>query len=403
VPFLFALLFSFRFAGGAQAAKEPPAETDAFTVTAPKKPWVRPVQIDPPGQLSWLIGNPKVDAWQIRIAFDAVAPTEPRAAINALLTRERRLIRADVDENDKLSRGEFEPDSMAVGGLKWYGFRVALATPGRTGVSYRWIALHPDFPKRRRAFVLAFDEGGPKGRSVASRVKDARAVAASLVPHGVGLAGGIESAYLDARVATFAARIDSATKLCWSDRGPDASPLRNKLGIGIGMAIDGDFHEVSDIVPRDSLIDAAAAEYGTMFDRNGDGQPDVLVLNRGITPARGPIVLPAVVVLADDNFDGRVDSSVQENGDADGDGKADHRLLVIDSNHDGKPDRAVRFTDSIAQGTSQKSWIEGELVVDQIVGNPNTRLDFEVPWRGADREIEELGRARALCKGAQVR
>ena len=93
--------------------------------------------------------------------------------------------------------------------------------------------------------------------------------------------------------------------------------------------------------------DAGSTEYGVAFDRNGDGRTDLLVLNQGIAQARGAIVLPIAAILADDDFDGRIDGCVVENGDSDADGRADHRLFITDRDHDGKVDHAVRFEDAI--------------------------------------------------------
>jgi len=384
-----ALLASLAHAGG--------AGTDAFTLNAPGSAWKRAAAMDPPGRLSWATSDPQATSGQLRVSFEGVIALDPRAAVAELLEREKNIIRFRSDRVDGVERGEFAADSLVSGNLRWYGFRVDIKTGQSVGTISRWVALHPDFPRRRRAFFLALDEETVPGARQASRIPDAMAALRSLVPRGAGFGGGLAEAYLDARAATFAARIDSTTRLCWSSRGADASPARAFVGIGRGLALEGDFHEFTDVIPRDSVVDAASADYGTVFDRNGDGKIDLIVLNRGICAARGSIVLPITVVLADDNFDGRIDGSVFENGDTDGDGRLDHRLIVLDTDHDGRPDRAVSFTDAIADKANKSVPVKLGVVSDRIVGNTVRLLDFSDPWREANARMPQVDQARSAC------
>jgi hypothetical protein len=384
-----ALLASLAHAGG--------AGTDAFTLNAPGSAWKRAAAMDPPGRLSWATSDPQATSGQLRVSFEGVIALDPRAAVAELLEREKNIIRFRSDRVDGVERGEFAADSLVSGNLRWYGFRVDIKTGDRVGTISRWVALHPDFPRRRRAFSLALDEETLPGARQVSRLPDAMASLRTLVPRGAGLGGGLAEAYLDARAATFAARIDSTTKLCWSSRGADASPARAWVGIGKGLALEGDFHEFTDRIPRDSLVDAGAVDYGTVFDRNGDGKIDLVVLNRGLCAARGSIVLPITAVLADDDFDGRIDGSVFENGDTDGDGRLDHRLIVLDTDHDGRPDRAVSFTDAIADKANKSVPVKLGVVSDRIVGNTVRLLDFSDPWREANARMPQVDQARSAC------
>ena len=373
------------------------AGTDAFTLKAPGGAWKRATQLDPPGRLSWATTDPKATSGQLRVSFDGVIPLDPRAAVAELLEREKNIIRLRSENTDGVERGEFVPDSLVSGGLHWYGFRVSIRTGQRVGAITRWVALHPDFPRRRRAFSLALDEETLSGAKAVPRLSDAMAVLRSVVPRGRGLGGGLAEAYLDARAATFAARIDSTTKLCWSHRGADVSPTRQWFGFGRGLALEGDFHQLTDIIPRDSVVDAASPDYGTVFDRNGDGKVDLIVLNRGLCAARGSVVIPITVVLADDDFDGHIDGSVLENGDADGDGRLDHRLIVLDTDHDGRPDRAISFTDAIADKSNKSLPVKNGVVSDRIVGNTVRLLDFSDPWHEANQRMPQVDQAKAAC------
>src|SRR5207249_979504 len=98
---------------------------------------------------------------------------------------------------------------------------------GRGGNVYRYVALHPAFPARPRGFLLAYEEIFAGSVRPTSRFADARRVAESLAPRGSALASSLDSANLEARVATFAARIDSSDKLCWWARSrvaPGSAP-----------------------------------------------------------------------------------------------------------------------------------------------------------------------------------
>ncbi|MEP7028754.1 MAG: hypothetical protein ABI960_09190 [Candidatus Eisenbacteria bacterium] len=384
----------------APPARAAEAGTDAFTLEAPSGRWKRATAMDPVGRLTWTIDDPKSTTGQLRAEYVGVRATDPARAVAELLDAEKRQVRNGSDRVEGVDRGAFTTDSLTVGRLRWYGFRVEVKTGQRAGVISRWVALHPDFPRRRRAFTLALDEQTLPGGRLASREADARAVLRSLTPRGAGLGGGLATAYLDARAAAFAAHIDTNTVLCWISLGADAPPSRSRLGIGPGLALEGDFYQGTEIVPRDSVVDAGGADYGAAFDRNGDGRVDLLVMNRGITPARGSVVLPIAVVLADDDFDGRIDASVLENGDSDGDGRLDHRLLVTDADHDGRPDHAWSFLDAVADRSTRKVKVKDGLVSDRVAANPARLLDFSAPWREAEALMADIDRARAACRKA---
>lgn len=389
---LIALCAGFGTAGAADKAS-----TDAFEVDAPGKPWKRAAALDPPGRLTWDVAQVKATQGELRVSFEGAPGASAAAAIARMLELEKARIREDSNRNSSVERGAFVADSLTVGALKWVGFRVDIKAGSRSASVSRWVALHPDFPARHRAFLVALDEETAPGIRPTPRAGDAQALLRSLVPVGAGLKGGLENAYLDARTAAFAAHLDTTTRLCWRNRGPDAAPSRAWLGVGRGIALEGDFYQVSDAVPKDSVLDAASSEYGAAFDRNGDGRIDLLVMNRGIASARGATVLPIAAVLADDDFDGRIDGLVIENGDADGDGRADHRLFLSDRDHDGKPDRALRFEDAIRAKKVRDVTIRDGIVSDRVVGSSVQLLDFSSTWRDAGALLAELDRARAAC------
>ena len=391
---LAALLFIGLFAPAARAEK---LATDAYEVSAPGGAWKRAAELDPPGRLTWNTTDLKQTRGQIRVDFVGAPGATKEQAAARFLDLEKARVRATENQSKTGERTAFAMDSLTVGELKWVGFRVDLKAGERTGAVSRWIAIHPDFPKRHRAFTLALDEETPPGVKATARTPDAMAIMKSLVPRGAGLSGGIETAWLDARAAAFAAYLDTTTKLCWHARAADVSARPQWLGVASRIVLDGDFWQTTDMAPIDSVVDPASAEYGASFDRNGDGKTDLVLMNRGIVPARGPIVLPYAAVIADDNFDGRIDGIVVENGDSDGDGRADHRILARDTNGDGKIDTAIEFVDSINEKAAKKLKVEDGVVLDRITGSTAERIDFIPNWRQTGALREELDHARSDC------
>jgi len=390
----FALALALAPAGAGRAVADT-ASTGAFRVSAPSGGWKRAADLDPPGRLTWTVDDVRATTAVLRAEFVGVHAPTADAAVAEILNRERATITARTERDPAITRGDFEPDSMSAHGLAWSGFRVHVKTGDKEGDVRRWVALHPDFPRRRRAYVVSLDEQTlPKARPVPHGAA-AVALARSLTPEGIGLAGGLMDAYLDARVSTFAARIDTTTRLCWQRQDEDVAHAF--LGVARGLAGDGDFFQSTGSIPPDSLVDPASPDYGVGFDRNGDGKIDLLVLNRGIAAARGALVIPVVVVLADDNFDGRIDGSILENGDLDHDGRADHRLCVLDTDHDGKADRAVRFTDDLSDHANRSLSIKDGVIEDTLVGSKIGRLDFAESWRDGDRLLARWNRVRAAC------
>lgn len=390
----FALLLCATF-GSAGAATR--VQTDAFEVDAPGRPWKRATALDAPGRVTWDLGRQKTTLGQMRVTFEGAPGNSAPAAIARILDLEKARVRQGANRSSSIERSAFLGDSMVVGAMKWVGFRIDIRAGERRASVSRWVALHPDFPRRNRAFLVAMDEETLPGALAVGHLADAHGVLRSLVPRGAGLAGGLSTSWLDARTAAFAAHFDTATTLCWRHRGADTSPSRAWLGFGKGMALEGDFYQTSDLEPKERLVDAASVDYGAAFDRNGDGRVDLLVMNRGITPARGSTVLPLAAIVADDDFDGRVDGSVLENGDADGDGRADHRLQVSDTNRDGKPDRALRFVDAMMAKQSKSVAVKDGIVSARVVGNGAKLLDFTSPWREAEALMAEIDRVRAAC------
>jgi hypothetical protein len=372
------------------------AATDAFRVTAPKAPWARAADLDPPGRLTWTLTDPSATTAQLRVEYIGVRSAVPESALAEVLGRERADIALRSEKVSQLERGAFEPDSAGGGPLAWRGFHVHVRAGERSGEIRRWAALAPGFPQRRRAYLVALDEQTLPGARAVPREADARALLASLAPTGKGLAGGLADAYLDARVSAFTVRVDTTTRLCW--RADDAEPGHAFVGVARGLAGDGDFFQSAAAIPPDSVVDAGSSDYGVGFDRNGDGRIDLAVLNRGVVSARGASMQPIVVVLADDDFDGRVDGCVLETGDADGDGRADHRLGVFDLNHDGRPDRAVRFGDVFSDRSNKELHTNHGLVEDRLVGSAVNHLDFAQSWRDGDALLARWNRALASCR-----
>lgn len=374
------------------------AGTDAWTAASPAKPWVAGTALEVAGQRTWTAPGPGAAQSMLRVGYVGVLPSDPRRAVDELLTREKSAIREEVDDRRQVERSNFEPDSMiaaGAGGLRWHGFRVSVSGERLAGSSWRWVALHPSYPAVRRAFTLAYDESAPRGGTAPARLNAARALAASLAPAGRGLAGPLDEAWLDARAAAFAARIDSAQRLCWTRRS-DAASGREYVGYGRGLAIEGDFYVLSDAVPRDSVVDPAPAEYGAAFDRNGDGRLDLLVVDRGLQPFAGRERQPTVALYADDDYDGRVDALLVEDADRDADRHVDARLLVLDRNEDGRADQARAFSAAVA-GTGDRLSLEGGRVRARRMGQASESSDFVEVFRTASLRLAELDRARAAC------
>lgn len=398
---ILAVLVAAPLLAGPARAASPGARTatDAYSVATPPRPWERADQLDAAGQLSWSAHGPGGSAALLRVGFEGVVERDAGPAIAAALGRLRAGIRSELEDREGVERGGFEPDSMvSPGGLRWRGFRVTVRTAGRTAVVGRWIALHPGFPARRRLFTLSYDQVAPPGVDAGPREAEARAVATGLVPAGRGLAGPLSEAWLDARAAAFAARIDSAQKLCWTAR-PDAAPGRGALGFGRGLVLEGDLFMLTERVPGDSLVDAAPSEYGAAFDRNGDGRVDLWVLNRGVRKFAGPALQPTVAVYADDDFDGRVDGWILEEADGDGDGRVDARLEIHDADGDGRPDEAHRFGDSASappRGGDRLALAAGGVRVRRIE-NTSGILATAEEFRAATLFRSELDRARERC------
>ena len=374
--------------------------TDLYTVDAPGKPWRALPALETAGQLSWAASGPGGARALLRVGYVGVSSADSAKALESLLAREKSGIRDDVDGRSGVERSSFESVSIpgasaGAGGLRWQGFRVSVNLRGKSSTSWRWAALHPRFPAVRRAFTLFYDETAPSGIQAPARVADARALAASVVPAGRGLAGPLEEAWLDSRAAAFAARIDSAQRLCWTHR-PDGGSDREHVGYGRGLALEGDFYVLSSSVPADSLVDPAPAEYGAAFDRNGDGRLDLLVVNRGLQPFAGRVREPTVAIYADDDFNGRIDALVLEDLDRDDDHHVDARLFARDTDGDGRIDEARAFG-AAAGRDSRKLPLEGGRVRVNRMDVASEMSDFVDILRAATQRLAELDRARAAC------
>ena len=395
-----ALAFCLLLLDDAAPARARPARamTDAYTLVAPEKPWTAEKMLEPAGQLTFSAAGPGQAQALLRVSYTAVVPREPGRAIDDLLGREKAGIREDVDGRSGVERTSFEPDSMigaASAGLRWRGFRVSVNTSDKHNRAWRWVALHPQFPSVRRAFTLSYDESAPAGAQMPGRLAAARALAASVLPVGRGLAGPLDEAWLDARAAAFAARIDSAQRLCWSHRA-DGAFERDHVGYGRGLAIEGDFFVLSSSVPADSLVDPAPAEYGTAFDRNGDGRLDLILVNRGLQTFGEGVLQATVAVFADDDFDGRIDALVFEDLDGDADRRVDGRLLARDANGDGRVDDARSFRGATGADAPRLK-VEAGRVRARRAGLPSETSDFVETFRMATQRLGELDRARAAC------
>ncbi len=372
------------------------AATDAYSVATPEKPWQRAPQLDAAGQLTWAAGREGSQAL-LRVGYEGVVEDDPGLAMKGILDRARAGIRDELADRDGVERGGFEPDSMvSPSGLRWRGFRVTVRTRGVVATVTRWVALHPAFPARRRAFLVSFDETAPPTAARSRREAEARACALSLAAAGRGLSGDLAEAWLDARAAAFAARIDSAQALCWSAR-PNAASGRAALAYGPGLVPGGDFFSLSELVPADSLADPAPAEYGVAFDRNADGRIDLWLLNRGLLPFSGRTMQPAVVVFADDDFDGIADGAILEEADRDGDGRVDARILVRDRDQDGRADEAHAFVDAATNPRGDRLSIDDGRVRVRRPEDSVGLFSISELFRDATSRRGELDRARARC------
>lgn len=392
-------LLALSGAAGARNNDDAAVATDAYRAQPPGKGWEAVSAFQPAGQLSWTGRGPGDAQALLRLGYAGVLPSDRARAVAEFVAREQAGIRDQLEGRPGVTRGSFEPDSMVANaaGLRWHGFRVSVNANGRAATSWRWIALHPAFPARRRAFLLSYDESAPSGATRPDGLAAARRLAASVAPAtGRGLAGPLGEAWLEARAAAFAARIDSAQRLCWRDR-PAAAPGQAHVGYGRGLALEGDFYSLGGVVPTDSLVDAAPAEYGAVFDRNGDGRLDLLVVNRGVLPVGEGILMPLVAVYADEDFDGRIDALVLEDGDRDGDRQVDSRLLVHDADGDGRADAALSFRAAAGSGGGKLPLDQGRVRVRRAeVASDNS--DFVALFRTATERLAELDLVRAACE-----
>lgn len=369
--------------------------TDAWTATAPGKPWVAGPALETAGTRSWSATGPGDTQALLRVGYVGVLPGNANAVLQELVRVEKAGIRDELQDRTQVEQSAFEADSMvSPSGLSWRGFRVNVVTPQRSGVSWRWVALHPRFPAVRRAFTLAYDESYPRDATPPNRLAAARALAGSITPTGQGLIGPLSEAWLDARADAFAARIDSSQRLCWTWRA-DAAPGREHVGIGRRLAGSGDFYLITGAVPPDSLVDPAPAEYGVVFDRNGDGRVDLLLVNRGLHPFQQEFE-PVVAVYGDEDFDGRIDAVVFEDVDRDDDRRIDGRLLVVDRDEDGRVDGAWTFDARASSGTKVAIDPQGRAKIRRL-GIASAVSDFADPFRSATLRLAEIERGRASC------
>jgi hypothetical protein len=387
-------------APAAGAADRPAsAATDAYRVASPPGPWQAASTLEPAGQLRWSAAGPGAAQASLRLDYEGLVATDRVHAVADWLRRAKAAIAAETEGRPGVQRSGFEPDSIAAaggGGLAWQGFRVTVQAGDRSGTSWRWIALHPRFPATRRAFVLSYDELSEPGAPSAGRLADVRRLAGTVAATGRGLGGPLAEAWLDARAAAFAARIDSAQRLCWRDR-VDAEPGVRHLGFGPGLALEGDFYLLGPTIPADSVVDAAPSEYGAAFDRNRDGRLDLILVNRGLLPVGDRALQAMVAVYADEDFDGRIDALLLEDVDRDGDRRVDARLLVHDANGDGRADTAHTFLAAAASADAARLPIDSGRVRVRRVEAPSDPSDFMDLFRTASTRLAELERARAAC------
>ena len=343
--------------------------------------------------------DPTATTAVLRVEFVGVSAQTAPPPSSEILAREKAEITSPRRARRPRSRAAtFEPDSMSAHGLAWSGFRVHVRTGDKEGDVRRWVALHPDFPHRRRAYVVALDEQTlPKARPV-PRGAAAAALARSLEPTGVGLAGGLVDAYLDARV------VDVRGAHRHHDAPVLAAPGRRRcahafLGVGARPRRRRRLLPVrGDRCPPDSLVDPASPDYGVGFDRNGDGKID---LHRAEPRHRGGTRRPRAADRgrARGRRFRRPDRRLDRSRTATPTGTAAPTTgcCVLDTNHDGRPDRAVRFTDDLSDHANRSLSIKDGVVEDTLVGSKVGRLDFAESWRDGDRLLARWNRVRAAC------
>ena len=176
--FSLALLLLAACALPAHAASK--VATDAFEVAAPEGGWKRAPALDPPGRLTWNTTDMKKTQAQLRVSLEGAPGVDANHALQRMLELEKERVREGERQSKNAERGPFAGDSMVVGGLKWVGFRVEIRGGGRTGAVTRWIALHPDFPRRKRAFMVALDEETPQSAKPVPRGNEGLVVLRSL-------------------------------------------------------------------------------------------------------------------------------------------------------------------------------------------------------------------------------
>ena len=380
------------WAGGAR-----PVATDAFSVSPPPSPWLRAAPLDSPGRVTWGWSGKSGTVALLRVSLEAVPPDsaqDPVSAAALFLADEERRVRADVRGRLDYDLSRAESDSFSTAGTAWVGYHWRIQGPNTVGDVYRYVRVHPEFPARRRLFLIAYEEVTQSKDRATSRLDDVRRLAGTIAPRGKGLAGDIESAWLDARIATFGARIDSTDRLVWTAR-PGREDYPGRIGFGFGLAGEGDFYEFTDVpVGADSLVDPGSADYGAAFDRNGDGAYDLLIANRGIEPVKDGGMAPVVVAVADDNFDGAADGAVYEDLDLDGDGRADGRLLVRDLKFNGTPDGAWAFADAVDGKDAKRLAVTNGRVRVKRLGKADAELDLSGILRDWTKVLRELNDAR---------
>ena len=165
-----AALLLLAFALPAHAATK--IATDAFEVSDPGKAWKRSETLDAPGRLTWNTSDIKKTHGQLRVSFEGAPGETSRRAAGRILDLEKARVREGERQAKDAERSAFESDSLEAGGLHWVGFRTSVRAGSRSGAITRWVAIHPDFPRRKRAFVIALDEETPPGVAPVLREPD---------------------------------------------------------------------------------------------------------------------------------------------------------------------------------------------------------------------------------------